>query len=167
MEIQLLFLNGFSEIKTLHLLADFLHLSQLVKKTFLTVGCRKQVCCTQGLEKGKKYLLQSACIWGKQTDRVWTCSCTNSQERRVGMNGETFTVASSTRQKQEGPLAGWSDDFSFDYSPSKERGRKGSVSPTARRAKACSSHAPVPGELPPDIQNTIIFHKSSFSLLLL
>lgn len=66
--IQMLFLNGFEEIKSFHLLADFLHLRQLVKSTHI-YHCKKQVCCTQGL-KTKKYLLcrDTSCIWTKQTE---------------------------------------------------------------------------------------------------
>lgn len=73
------------------------------------------------------------------------------------MNRETSTVASSAGQEQEEGLpAGQSDDFSFACSPRKERGRKGSINCTARKAKAYSTHAPLLGELSSDLQHTII-----------
>lgn len=67
-EIKLLILNGFGEIKLLHLLTDFLHLSTISQMTCITVKKTKnkktQVCCSWESEKDKKHLLctQTACI---------------------------------------------------------------------------------------------------------
>lgn len=93
--IQLLFLNGFEEIKSLHLLADFLHLRQLVKSTHI-YHCKKQVCCTQGLKTKNIYYVETLALYEQNK--------LNSLMHQQPRKRKKLMVVTSAGQKQQAGL---------------------------------------------------------------